>query len=107
MEHEDEAPVGVGEDLAGAALVRLLHLVRDPEDALIPGDSGLKVRDREGDVMQSRARDSGHGILLPSSAVDRVWCGQSCVSLSGGGRSAVFVMPGRAPAAGSHRTVAC
>src|SRR5215204_6185278 len=82
VQHEDELPFVIGQQLARATRVRFFQSVGEAEDTLVPGDAGVEIGDGEGDVMQGGMGWTWHGILhvvrarygrffLPLTVVDR------------------------------------
>ncbi len=63
VQHEDELPLVIGEELARATRVRFFHPVGEAENPLVPGDAGVEIGDGEGDVMQVGTCWTRHGTL--------------------------------------------
>jgi hypothetical protein len=63
VQHEDELPLVISQELARAPRVRFFHPERESEDALVPGDAGVEIGDGEGDVMQTGTGWARHGTL--------------------------------------------
>src|SRR5215207_8042598 len=74
VQHEDELPLVISQELARATRVRFFHPERESEDALVPGDAGVEIGDGEGDMVQTGTGWTGHGTLHFSIASVLVTC---------------------------------
>ena len=63
VQHEDELPIVIAEELARATRVRFFQPVGEAENSLVPGDAGVEIGDGEGDVVQVGTCWTRHGTL--------------------------------------------
>ena len=68
VQHEDELPIVIGQQLARATRVRFFQPVGKAKNTLVPGDTCIEIGDGEGDVMQVGTCWTRHGTLRFSIA---------------------------------------